>query len=105
MPKCARIDAPVHAQQWPTRHAGSFHISALSVTGLQVIKLNGKDISNLKDVVTIVDAYTGPCLHFDLEYDQKVIIPGPSASGREATEEILRTHCIPADRSADLLAP
>ena len=67
---------------------------------LQVFAVNGKKINKLKDLVEIVDTCSSQYLKFDLEYDATVIIDTQVA--KDATKDIMSTHCIAYDRSTDL---
>ena len=66
----------------------------------QVLRVNGQKIDNLKDLVKIVEESNDRYLMLDLEYNQLVVLDREEAM--KATEEILRQHCIAADRSVDL---
>lgn len=68
----------------------------------QVRALNGQRITNLKQLVALVEGCRERFLHFDLDYNQKIILE--TAKAKAATAEVLRTHCISSDRSADLMA-
>ncbi len=52
------------------------------------------------ELVRLVDTCTQEYLHFDLEHNQKVVLR--TAAAKQATPEILATHCIASDRSDDL---
>lgn len=62
--------------------------------------MNGKKINKLGDLVEIVDACKSEYLRFDLEYDATVIIDTKVA--KDATKDIMATHCIAYDRSVEL---
>eukprot|EP00798_Chlamydomonas_sp_ICE-L_P019876 gene19876-26576_t len=61
----------------------------------------GEQVTNLKDLVRAVESCTASFLEFDLEYNQKVVLNTKRA--KVATKEIMITHCIPSDRSPDLV--
>lgn len=67
---------------------------------MQVFKVNGQGITNLKDLVRIVDECQDKFLTFDLEYNATVIIDTTVA--RAATKAIMAMHYIAQDRSGDL---
>ena len=69
---------------------------------LQVFKVNGKSVNNLRDLVDIVDACREDNLRFDLQYNATVVIE--TAVARAATKEVMAMHYIAHDRSADLQA-
>ncbi|KAF8056110.1 DEGP9 [Scenedesmus sp. PABB004] len=68
----------------------------------QVVALNGVKVRNVAELAALVDGCDEPYLHFDLDYNQKVVLATRRA--KAATQEILAMHCIAADRSADLAA-
>ena len=69
-------------------------------TRAQVRALNGQRVMNMKDLVRLVDTCKEQYLHFELEHNTKVILR--TAAAKQATQEILATHCIASDRSDDL---
>lgn len=66
----------------------------------QVLKCNGQEVNNLKDLASAVEGCKDKYLRLDLEYNQVVVLD--YATAREATKAILETHCIPAAMSEDL---
>jgi PDZ domain len=73
------------------------------IVNTQVAQVNGQKINNLVDLVHAVESDKGKYMQFDLEYNQMVILD--KAEAIKATPEILLQHCIPADRSEDLILP
>lgn len=67
-----------------------------------VLKCNGTAVNNLRDLVTAVETCNVRYIRLDLEYNQVVILELGKAL--EATKAILEMHCIPADRSSDMLS-
>ncbi|KAK9829857.1 hypothetical protein WJX72_008281 [[Myrmecia] bisecta] len=66
----------------------------------QVLSVNDTPVNNLRDLVQAVDTCKDKFLRFELEYNQMVVLETQVA--RDATADILLTHCIPSDRSANL---
>ncbi|KAF9667835.1 hypothetical protein SADUNF_Sadunf15G0064600 [Salix dunnii] len=66
----------------------------------QVLAFNGKPVKNLKSLANMVESCDDEFLKFDLEYDQIVVLRMKTA--KEATVDILTTHCIPSAMSDDL---
>ncbi|KAJ6688125.1 PROTEASE DO-LIKE 9 [Salix koriyanagi] len=66
----------------------------------QVLAFNGKPVKNLKSLANMVESCDDEFLKFDLEYDQIVVLRMKTA--KEATVDILTTHCIPSAISDDL---
>lgn len=64
--------------------------------------LNGEKVPDLKTLVKLVDCCDKEYLEFELEYMQKVVLRTTEA--KESTSSILKLHCIPSDRSLDLVA-
>lgn len=82
--------------------AADVNVGYEDLVNTQVLKANGKKVNNLKDLVAAVeDVDNSPYLRLDLEYNQVVVMD--MAEAKEATAEILEQHCIPCDRSADLV--
>eukprot|EP00877_Chromochloris_zofingiensis_P004183 jgi/Chrzof1/13766/Cz08g11120.t1 len=81
--------------------ASEVNIGYEEILNTQVVALNGEKIQNMHHLVKLVDACTSEYLHFDLDYNQKVVLS--AANAKAATKEILAMHCIASDRSADLL--
>lgn len=82
-----------------------YHILAVLHTEIcacmsQVLALNGQKIHSLRRLVNLVDSCKDKYLHFDLDYNQKVVLETKAA--RAATKSVLQVHCIPFDRSEDL---
>ncbi len=67
-----------------------------------MVSFNGQKVYNLSQLVQLVDGCAAEYLTFDLDYNQKVVLRAGRA--KAATAEVLETHCIPSDRSADLEA-
>ncbi|GMN42458.1 hypothetical protein TIFTF001_011654 [Ficus carica] len=70
------------------------------IVNTQVLAFNGKPIKNLKTLASMVESCNEEYLKFNLEYDQIVVLQTKTA--REATLDILATHCIPSAVSNDL---
>lgn len=67
---------------------------------VQVYKVNGKAVSNLRGLVDTVDACKDEYLRFDLQYNATVVIE--TGVARAATKEVMTMHYIAQDRSSDL---
>ena len=72
----------------------------LPPAALQVHKFNGVAVRNLRHLAEMVLTCTEPRMRFDVDYSEVIVID--TAEAREATEEILRLHAIPAVVSKDL---
>ncbi|XP_008239730.1 PREDICTED: protease Do-like 9 [Prunus mume] len=70
------------------------------IVNTQVLALNGKPVKNLKNLASMVEECEDEFLKFDLEYQQMVVLRTNTA--KEATLDILATHCIPSAMSDDL---
>ncbi|WCJ36035.1 DegP protease 9 [Euphorbia peplus] len=66
----------------------------------QVLAINGKPVKNLKSLANMVENCDDEFLKFELEYEQIVVLRTKTA--KEATVDILNTHCIPSAMSDDL---
>lgn len=67
----------------------------------QVLSLNGEKVTDLRTLVKLVDSCERDYIEFELEYNQKVVLK--TAEAKKSTSSILEIHCIPRDRSQDLL--
>ncbi|GAQ91114.1 HrtA/DegP protease [Klebsormidium nitens] len=67
-----------------------------------VIRLNGVEIRNIKQLAELVESCQDPFLKFDLEYNEMLVLE--NAAARRATAQVLQDHCIPSARSADLVS-
>ncbi|CAH1420702.1 unnamed protein product [Lactuca virosa] len=70
------------------------------IVNTQVVAFNNKPVRNLKSLADMVESCNEEFLKFDLEYDQIVVLRTKMA--KEATRDILLTHCIPSAISNDL---
>ncbi|XP_031373843.1 protease Do-like 9 [Punica granatum] len=70
------------------------------IVNTQVLAFNGKPVKNLKSLASMVESCEEEFLKFDLEYQQIVVLRTKVA--KEATLDILKTHCIPSAMSDDL---
>ncbi|GJY75382.1 protease Do-like protein 9 [Tanacetum coccineum] len=70
------------------------------IVNTQVVAFNNKPVKNLKILADMVESCTEEFLKFDLEYEQIVVLRTKMA--KEATRDILLTHCIPSAMSDDL---
>ncbi|KAI7842528.1 hypothetical protein COHA_003882 [Chlorella ohadii] len=70
------------------------------IFNVQVHKFNGQPVRNLRHLAEMVLTCAEPQMRFDVEYSEVIVID--TAAAREATEEILRLHSIPAMASKDL---
>ncbi|CAK7328962.1 unnamed protein product [Dovyalis caffra] len=70
------------------------------IVNTQVLAFNGKPVKNLKSLANMVENCDDEFLKFNLEYDQIVVLRTKTA--KEATVDILTTHCIPSAISEDL---
>ncbi|KAG8068693.1 hypothetical protein GUJ93_ZPchr0005g15421 [Zizania palustris] len=68
---------------------------------LQVKKVNGMEVENLKHLCSLVEGCTEENLRFDLDDERVIILKYQSA--RLATSRILKRHRIPSAISADLV--
>ncbi|CAD7704517.1 unnamed protein product [Ostreobium quekettii] len=80
--------------------AADLSIGYEDIVNTQVLALNGQKIHSLRTLVDLVDSCKDKYLHFDLDYNQKVVLEAKAA--RAATKSVLQVHCIPYDRSEDL---
>ncbi|KAL3147512.1 Protease Do-like 9 [Trebouxia sp. C0009 RCD-2024] len=81
--------------------ASEVNIGYEETVNTQVHKVNGKAVKNLSDLTKQIENCRDEYLRFDLEYNQTVILEREAAHA--ATKDIMTVHCIPKDRSADLL--
>ncbi|GAB4815905.1 hypothetical protein N2152v2_002951 [Parachlorella kessleri] len=81
--------------------ASDVNVGYEEIVNTQVTEVNGSKVNNLRDLVKAVESAPGPYIRFDLDYNQVVILE--KATARSATPDILAMHCIPSDRSQDLL--
>eukprot|EP00252_Welwitschia_mirabilis_P012102 TRINITY_DN2692_c0_g1_i4.p1 TRINITY_DN2692_c0_g1~~TRINITY_DN2692_c0_g1_i4.p1 ORF type:complete len:755 (-),score=151.93 TRINITY_DN2692_c0_g1_i4:281-2545(-) len=72
------------------------------IVNTQVLAFNGVHVRNLKHLAQMVENCQDAFLQFDLEYQQIVVLDTKKA--KEATRDILATHCIPSAMSDDLKA-
>ncbi|KAG6745986.1 hypothetical protein POTOM_050496 [Populus tomentosa] len=83
------------------------------IVNTQVLAFNGKPVKNLKSLANMVENCEDEFLKFDLEYDQVLsislslrgclsIVVLRMKTAKEATVDILTTHCIPSAISDDL---
>ncbi|GFZ17489.1 DegP protease 9 [Actinidia rufa] len=70
------------------------------IVNTQVLAFNGNPVTNLKNLASMVESCRDEFLKFDLEYQQIVVLRTKVA--KEATLDILTTHCIPSAMSDDL---
>ncbi|KAJ9562691.1 hypothetical protein OSB04_007851 [Centaurea solstitialis] len=70
------------------------------IVNTQVLAFNNKPVKNLKSLAEMVESCSEEFLKFDLEYEQIVVLRTKTA--KDATREILLTHCIPSAMSDDL---
>ncbi|KAF5948225.1 hypothetical protein HYC85_014182 [Camellia sinensis] len=68
---------------------------------LQVKKVNGVEVENLKHLRCLVEECTEEFLRFDLDDERVIVLNYESA--KIATSRILRRHRIPSAVSADLI--
>ena len=61
---------------------------------------NGKPVSNLKQLADMCDGCKDPFMRFELDHNLLVVLKTKEAHG--ATQDILKTHCIPSAKSQDL---
>lgn len=81
--------------------ASDVNIGYEEIVNTQVHQVNGKPVKNLSDLTKRVEGCRDQYIRFDLEYNQIVILEREAAHA--ATKDIMTVHCIPKDRSADLL--
>ena len=65
------------------------------------MSFNGKAITNLRLLSTLLGECRSTFLRFELEDSRLVVLKSSEAT--QATQEVLKTHCISRDRSEDLL--
>ncbi|KAF6175943.1 hypothetical protein GIB67_003431 [Kingdonia uniflora] len=70
------------------------------IVNTQVLAFNGKPVNNLKELASMVESCKDEYLKFELDYQQIVVLKTKTA--KEATLDILTTHCIPSAMSGDL---
>ncbi|KAL1200354.1 Protease Do-like 9 [Cardamine amara subsp. amara] len=70
------------------------------IVNTQVVAFNGKPVKNLKGLAEMVENCDDEYMKFNLDYDQIVVLETKTA--KEATLDILTTHCIPSAMSDDL---
>nr|5IL9_A Chain A, Protease Do-like 9 [Arabidopsis thaliana]5IL9_B Chain B, Protease Do-like 9 [Arabidopsis thaliana]5JYK_A Chain A, Protease Do-like 9 [Arabidopsis thaliana]5JYK_B Chain B, Protease Do-like 9 [Arabidopsis thaliana]5Y09_A Chain A, Protease Do-like 9 [Arabidopsis thaliana]5Y09_B Chain B, Protease Do-like 9 [Arabidopsis thaliana] len=70
------------------------------IVNTQVVAFNGKPVKNLKGLAGMVENCEDEYMKFNLDYDQIVVLDTKTA--KEATLDILTTHCIPSAMSDDL---
>ncbi|KAG2307708.1 hypothetical protein Bca52824_027456 [Brassica carinata] len=70
------------------------------IVNTQVLAFNGKPVKNLKCLAEMVENCDDEYMEFSLDYDQIVVLQTKTA--KEATLDILTTHCIPSAMSDDL---
>uniref|UniRef100_A0A061SEI7 Protease do-like 9-like n=1 Tax=Tetraselmis sp. GSL018 TaxID=582737 RepID=A0A061SEI7_9CHLO len=80
--------------------ASDINIGYEDIVNTQVLRCNGREINNLKELVDTVRDCNEKFIRLDLEYNQVVVLEREPA--HEATKAILATHCIPAAMSKDL---
>ena len=71
-----------------------------ALNGVQIIKVNGSDVLNLKDLVGKIESNKGPYLIIDLENHTRIVLD--TARAKEATEPILKKYRIPSAKSDSL---
>ncbi|XP_010450719.1 PREDICTED: protease Do-like 9 [Camelina sativa] len=72
------------------------------IVNTQVVAFNGKPVKNLKGLAEMVEKCEDEYMKFNLDYNQIVVLSTKTA--KEATLDILTTHCIPSAMSDDLKA-
>ncbi|XP_012846269.1 PREDICTED: protease Do-like 9 [Erythranthe guttata] len=70
------------------------------IANTQVLAFNGQPVKNLKSLASMVESCNDEYLKFDLEFQQILVLQTKAA--KEATLDILATHCIPSAMSDDL---
>ncbi|KAL9281808.1 Protease Do-like 9 [Arabidopsis thaliana] len=70
------------------------------IVNTQVVAFNGKPVKNLNGLAGMVENCEDEYMKFNLDYDQIVVLDTKTA--KEATLDILTTHCIPSAMSDDL---
>lgn len=68
---------------------------------MQVKKVNGMEIDNLKHLCQIVENCNDECLRLDLDDDRVIILNYQRA--KDATSSILNSNRIPSSMSTDLI--
>merc|ERR1712166_30044 len=80
--------------------ASEITIGYEEITNNRLIKFNGTQVNNLTQLWTMLEACTDDFLRFELEFNEIVVLNTQAA--RAATQDVLTTHCIPAEMSSDL---
>ncbi|XP_010528270.1 PREDICTED: protease Do-like 9 [Tarenaya hassleriana] len=70
------------------------------IVNTQVLAFNGKPVKNLKSLAEMVENCNDEYMKFELEYEQIVVLQTKTA--KDATLDVLTTHCIPSAMSDDL---
>jgi len=80
--------------------AADINVGYEDMTSTQVKTFNRQPFNNLKELVKLINESKDDFLRFDCEYGKTVVLERKQA--HEATADILKTHGIAHDRSADL---
>ena len=71
------------------------------IINTKLMSFNGEAITNLRQLSGLVGECRSTFLRFELE-DSRLVVH-KSSEAMQATQEVLKTHCISQDRSEDLL--
>ena len=71
------------------------------IINTKLMSFNGESITNLRQLSNLVAESQSTFLRFELEDSRLVVLK--AAEAMQATQEVLKTHCISQDRSEDLL--
>ncbi|KAG6549580.1 hypothetical protein Mapa_008962 [Marchantia paleacea] len=82
--------------------ASDVNVGYEDIEAAQVLSFNGTKIRNLRQLAQLADSCEDRYIQIELDNEMLVVLETEQA--RTAIPQILRDHCIPADRSEDLLA-
>lgn len=80
--------------------AADINVGYEDIVNTVVKGFNNKPVNDLKQLAKMVESCSEQYLRFELEHDLLVVLQTKKAHA--ATKDILRTHCIPSAKSADL---
>ncbi|KAL3693549.1 hypothetical protein R1sor_007200 [Riccia sorocarpa] len=81
--------------------ASDVNVGYEDIEAAQVLTFNGTKIRNLSQLAQLADACEDRFIQIELDNEMLVVLETQQA--RTAIPQILRDHCIPTDRSGDLL--
>jgi len=78
----------------------NINVGYTDLGSVQVMKVNGADVLNMKDLVGKIEANRGPYLIIDLESHSRIVLD--SARAKESTDLILKKYRISSSKSDSL---